>query len=109
MRTTPRLDCPLHLPDAHMPVVVPTASASASRAEALLPLNDLQRTILEVHSRLSGVEVLHASMTKGDHSEVVRTHFEMIKSQSVVLKGLSASYKVCVQPSNMHLRGSDYQ
>ena len=51
-RDTPRVDCPVHLPDAPTPATLPM-----SAPEGDLELNDLQRDILGVHAHLAGLQV----------------------------------------------------
>lgn len=106
-RTEPRTDCPVHLP------AVPDSELKPSD-EANLPLNDLQRTISEVHAHvLGGPDPASdardlAGRRQGHVSEWVQSRYEkhvvktmewrQSKQASV---GPNASYTVMTRPPSM--------
>jgi hypothetical protein len=69
----PRTDCPIWLPSA------PPPSRSVG-AEALLPVNGLQRDILSAHAHRLGVSHPHHVVRQGDVSEWLRTSYAQHQS-----------------------------
>lgn len=100
---TPRDDCPLHLPDAIPP------STAALQKEANSPLNDLQKHIGEVHSRLVGA-VHNPLISQSEHSEIMMGHLGKHTALTSHFKRFSSdNYQIQTKSTALYTgNGDDY-
>jgi phospholipase C len=96
----PRNDCPLHLPDAFPPQVMSTP-------EELLPLNQLQTDIADVHAFLSLTDIPETLLQQGQHSEWVQQQYSKHCTRTQHWKSMksnleSSSYRLVAQSCDVY-------
>eukprot|EP01113_Clastostelium_recurvatum_P048518 TRINITY_DN885_c0_g1_i1.p1 TRINITY_DN885_c0_g1~~TRINITY_DN885_c0_g1_i1.p1 ORF type:complete len:683 (-),score=96.84 TRINITY_DN885_c0_g1_i1:346-2313(-) len=79
--TSPRDDCPFHLPDA-----APLLPQFSPDLEAKQPLNGLQQHIMTVHAHLAGVPFPSHITRQGEMSEWAHHHFQKHKTATIAWK-----------------------
>jgi len=92
----PRTDCPYHLPSAP-----PPSHNYSPEKEAHLPVNDLQRHIIDIHAHLSGKEIPKHIHEQGQISEWLKKHYQMHAEQTKQWKESKSdsSYELRCGPS----------
>jgi len=93
--TEPRSDCPLHLPAAP-----PPSLAYSPEAEAKLPINGLQETIMTLHANLLGEKYPEHVKSQGQMSEWAqdkfRTYTGLHQKWKAIKSAASSEYGVIV-------------